>query len=74
MTSVELPGANPAVITNGLKSKDTDHKETQVAVNGNGHSKTNGHSSITGNDHLDYTSGIVKEALAYSGRGRPLRV
>ena len=28
----------------------------------------------TGNDHLEYTNGLVKEQLAYSGRGRPLRV
>lgn len=70
MTSVELPHANPSKITNGIKTHDANHKTPEVHVNGNGHA--NGHS--TGNDDIEYTSGIVKEALAYSGRGRPLRV
>jgi hypothetical protein len=70
MTSIEIPNANPSVITNGFKTKDADHKEPELKSNGNGHA--NGHS--TSNDDIEFTSDIVKESLAYSGRGRPLRV
>lgn len=70
MASVQLPNADPSVLTNGLKPEHAEHKEPAVYTNGNGHS--NGHTP--GNDDLEFTNGIVKEALAYSGRGRPLRV
>jgi cation diffusion facilitator CzcD-associated flavoprotein CzcO len=62
MTSVELPGANPAVLTNGYKTNGVSHKQPEAREHD------------TGNDHITYTNGAVKEALAYSGRGRPLRV
>lgn len=62
MTSIELPNGNPAVVTNGFKTHDADNYEPKAS------------SRDTGNDHIKYTNGAVKEALAYSGRGRPLRM
>ena len=78
MTSVQIPNADPSVLTNTLKPEAVEHKEAQIKTNGNGYANghINGHTNdkATGNDNIEYTSGIVKEALAYTGRGRPLRV